>query len=400
MRWLLFLAVLPAIANGSGDVVARIRRHSAEILSRLPNYTCRMTVERATRASNSKKWKPIDTLRLDVAYVEGSELFAWPGAGKFEEKPLNEIVGPGALTGTGDFAMHIRAILVDPGARIACREGKPIECSYSVPLASTKYLIVLGDQRGLASYHGRFTVDPDTLDLQELDLAIDEVRPAVAVQSATKKMEYMRVPIGDSTFLLPRRTELEMEAEGVFSRNVTRFDECRQYTGESVISFGDPADIAPAAVTVRHLLLRPDLRIESALQTKLTLEMAIGDPVMAIVTHAVKEHGVEVLPKGAQLLGRVTRLERAQRFRMEYCIVGVSFDSVERDGAKGEFRADLESVGAGPAYHVPGVNDPAAPLTVWNSVRGHPAPKPGESIFYVRGPSLRVPALRMIWRTK
>jgi hypothetical protein len=400
MRWLLLLAVLPAVADGSGDVVARIRRHSADILSRLPNYTCRMTIERATRASNSKKWRSIDTLRLDVAYVAGSELFAWPGAGKFEEKPLNEIVGPGALTGTGDFAMHIRAILVDPGARIACREGNPIECSYSVPLASTKYLIVLGEQRGLASYHGRFTADPVTLDLQHLDVAIDEVRPAVAVQSATKKIEYVRVPIGDSTFLLPRLTELEMETEGMLSRNTTRFDECRQYTGESVISFGDPADIAPAAAEVSHLDLPPGLRIESALETRLTLEMAIGDPVKAIVSHAVKQHRLQLLPKGARLLGRVTRLERAQHFRMEYCIVGVSFDSVECDGARGDFQGRLESVGAGLAYYVPGLNDPAAPASVWNSLRSHPEPRPGESIFYVRGSSLRVPALRMIWRTK
>jgi hypothetical protein len=399
MRWLL-LAVLPAVANGSGDVVARIRSHSAEILSRLPNYTCRMTIERAARPSGSKKWKPIDTLRLDVAYVAGVELFAWPGAGKFEEKPLGEIVGPGPLTGTGDFAMHIRAILVDPGARITCHEGNPLDCSFSIPLAESTYLIVFGEEQGLASYHGRFTVDPVTLDLQRLDLAIDEVRPRVAVQSAAKSIEYMRAPIGDSTFLLPRRTELVTEAEGILSRNITRFDECRQYTGQSVISFGDPADIGPAAPESRDLQLPSGLRIESALETRLTLEMAIGDPVNAIVTQAVKQHGARVLPKGARLTGRITRLERAQHFRMEYCIVGVIFDSVRCDGASGEFRGELESVGAGPAYHIPGLNDPAAPLTVWNSLRSHPEPRPGESIFYVRGSSLRVPALRMIWRTK
>src|SRR5262245_59103634 len=84
-------------------LLARIKAKAAENLKRLPNYTCTETVVRTRRRRESRKTEPVDTLRLEVALVDGREMFTWPGGGKFEEKNLGEMVGAGAAISNGNF---------------------------------------------------------------------------------------------------------------------------------------------------------------------------------------------------------------------------------------------------------------------------------------------------------
>ncbi len=72
--------------------------------------------------------------------------------------------------------------------------------------------------------------------------------------------------IGDADFLLPESSELIMvDTLGTENRNRTRFSGCRQYAGESVVSFGDPPpnlDSLPVAPNYRSMDVPPGLRIE------------------------------------------------------------------------------------------------------------------------------------------
>src|SRR5207244_2388962 len=91
-------------------MLARIRVHMSDNLQRQPNYTCLETVERTALLKGSKK-PLLDTLRLEVALVDGKELFAWPGAAKFEDKELREIVATGTI-GNGNFAIFARVVFM------------------------------------------------------------------------------------------------------------------------------------------------------------------------------------------------------------------------------------------------------------------------------------------------
>src|SRR5207237_772673 len=109
-----------------------IKARAAENLQRLPNYTCTETIERTRRLHGSRKFQPLDILRLEVALVEGKELFSWPGAGKFEERGIGEIVGHGAASGKVAFALHwpSRATL---WSTTACASARSISCCPSLP---------------------------------------------------------------------------------------------------------------------------------------------------------------------------------------------------------------------------------------------------------------------------
>src|ERR1700694_2080018 len=113
--FLLCISVSPSIAQELAPeilLLARIKVRAAENLQRLPNYTCTQTIERSHRSGKARKFEPLDTLRLEVALVEGKELFSWPGAGKFEDKGIGEIVGGGGAIGNGSFALHAKSIFL------------------------------------------------------------------------------------------------------------------------------------------------------------------------------------------------------------------------------------------------------------------------------------------------
>src|SRR5579872_735111 len=73
-------------------LLAHIRTRMVSNLQRQPNYTCVETVERSRRAGPARKFELQDTLRLEVALVDGKEMFAWPGARRFEDADFRMMV--------------------------------------------------------------------------------------------------------------------------------------------------------------------------------------------------------------------------------------------------------------------------------------------------------------------
>src|SRR5271165_1271956 len=90
--------------------LSQIREHMMSNLAHLPDYTCVEMVERTQRKRGARKFQPLDRLRLEVAVVDGREMFGWPGARNFEETDPRNLVAEGAI-GNGNFALHARAII-------------------------------------------------------------------------------------------------------------------------------------------------------------------------------------------------------------------------------------------------------------------------------------------------
>jgi hypothetical protein len=114
--WILFVAAAPISYNqtelaSETILLARIRYHMSQTLQKQPNYTCEQSIERSRRRAASQKYEIVDTVRLEVALVGSRELFSWPGAGKFEETDISDMVRGGAI-GNGNFALHARSVFL------------------------------------------------------------------------------------------------------------------------------------------------------------------------------------------------------------------------------------------------------------------------------------------------
>jgi len=62
-----------------------------------------------------------------------------------------------------------------------------------------------------------------------------------------ESMRYTKMRIGDTEFLLPRDSEMAAEDEsGVYSLNIIRLERCREFTGQSSVTFGSAVESSTA----------------------------------------------------------------------------------------------------------------------------------------------------------
>lgn len=384
-------------------LLSRIKRHMEQVLNRQPNYTCLETIERSRRSGRTKRFQLVDALHLEVAVVEGKELFSWPGEREFKDRDLRELAPTGAI-GNGSFALHARSVFLSGTPRITYSgeeiiAGRAVSrYDYDVPQFRSGFRIRIGHLEGITGYRGSFWNDAETLDLLRLDVEAIEIPPHLPLRGTKDSMRYERMPIGESTFLLPKSSEMILEDfDGTQSRNVIGFSRCRQFTGESTLSFDEapPGDTAPTPLA-EAIVLPAGLSIELELLTPVQFPgNAIGDEIEARVRRDVKRKGVVLVPKGALLKGNVAVLERRKDSRgQEGILVALQWREISFDGKVGPFEGQLEEGGAIPIsqsssraiYHRPALRE--------LGMAAH------RDVFYVRKDSTQLPrGLPLNWRT-
>jgi hypothetical protein len=388
-------------------LLARIKVHMEEHLRRQPDYTCQLTIERSRRRAPARRYQHLDTLRLEVALVEGKELFSWPGEREFQDRDLRALVPTGTI-GTGSFALHARSVFLSSWPRYH-RVGEELfggrlchRYDYSVSLPGSRYYLKVGALQALVPYHGSFWVDAETLDLVRLIVRADVIPPELELESVTETIDYAITPIGRGQFLLPKTSETVLvDPAGNEHRNRTVFSDCRQYAGESFLSFSEPpAAEAPAPRPAPAEVELPEgAYLDLELQTTIDGENSrIGDPIVAVLRSPVKRGREVVMPKGALARGRLLHLERVSG-RVTWYIVAIQFETLESHDRRATVRARLEEISAVLPYGGRPVVRAAFPGGIL--VR-RPALEavPGAGIFYVKGEMIRLGSgTWMVWRT-
>jgi hypothetical protein len=368
----------------------------SDLLKRLPNYTCLQTIERTQRDPNGRT-KLIDVIRMEVALVDGKELFAWPGSKKFDDTSISDMVKGGAI-GNGNFALHAKAIFQSSAPRFqfageTIRDGrKNYRWDFVVPQNLSGYQIGNFIDHAIAGYHGSFWADAATLDVTRLEVYADDIPPLLKINAAADAVDYQNVKLGQENFLLPSRSELTLiNAGGTQHRNRTTFSGCRQYMGESTISFDDVPQDQRAREPERTLQLPPRLTLEVMLDTPLADESsAIGDPVTAILKKPVKLGSGLVAPKGAVLHGRITDLRKSQT-QMAGWAVGLTFFEMGWQNTHAQLRARL--------LETPTLSMRASISSQYRAALREIARQNG--IFFVPGVRLKVPrGFLMYWETE
>src|SRR6202044_3654484 len=127
---------------------------------RLPRYTCVETIARAQylaprgnpgdcnalisrrRLVNDQGSLGVrDRLRLDVAVINGGEIFSWAGAGKFETQNVDSLIGGGA-SGSGDFGSFLGSVFGNDPDVIRYRglSNDLAVFDYNVPVTKSAYV--------------------------------------------------------------------------------------------------------------------------------------------------------------------------------------------------------------------------------------------------------------------
>jgi hypothetical protein len=231
----------------------------------------------------------------------------------------------------------------------------------------------------LVGYHGFFTADRDSFNVSELEVEADDIPFSLQIFRAQLHMEYAVSRIGNSDSLLPQTSEvLLVDLSGRSSRIHVRFDGCHEFTGESTISFTEPAAVPEAAAPTAGPQTLP---AGTELVVRLTMPVergatAIGDTVSGEIVREAR--GPAPIPKGAAASLRITRILDVTDGRQVYHAVFFQLLYVEAGGR----RYDVASA----------VLRGASGLS--RSIRT----KEGGILF--RGPSFRIePGCELTWRT-
>jgi len=242
---MVLLAQSPVVDDPDA-LLQRIRSQVAEHLSQLPNYTCHEVVNRLIRPLNGSS-DQMDRVELEVAFVGRRELFSRAGESQFEDQPINKIVTAGTI-GSGSFGSFADSIFVEKSASFryvgqSKKDGhKTVRYDFDVPPEKSHFLLQQASAQGIVGYKGSFWVDLDTLDLVQLEIKADRMPSNIRVRFE-EKIRYNLVRIRDSEFLLPRHAELAVsDSEGNYSLNATSLEQCREFVGQSVVTFQTPGD--------------------------------------------------------------------------------------------------------------------------------------------------------------
>src|SRR6185312_14028242 len=143
-------------------LLSRIRRGVAETLSRLPSYACLENVNRLARKSHSKRFRPTDTLRLEVIASGERELFSWPDS---QFSNAADTLVPVGLTTSGEFYSSAKSVFLAGPALNGVRAAR---YDYRVSQAFSGYRLDIGGRRAIVGFSGSFWADPTNAELLRL----------------------------------------------------------------------------------------------------------------------------------------------------------------------------------------------------------------------------------------
>ena len=333
-------------------LLAHIRQRAASDFAHTPNFTCRESIQRF-RGRPGKPLKRVDTVQVEVANIDGRELFAWPGERHFEERTIMDMVGSG-LVSDGEYIVDAHNVLLGGAARITYHGAErvagrdTVRFDFNFATAFSPYTLVVGEAKAVIGEKGAFWADPLTYSLLRLSFVGTDIPDSIGVRATNVQIDYGRTRIGDVDALLPVRAISGLtEAHGDAVSNDIEFTGCRQYTAESVVT-AEPPDIVntpPPAPSSDDVVLPLGYDIQIRLTNAIRLAAAnVGDPVEAELASDVKFREKTYAPKGALVTGRIRFLQQnGGRYS-----VGLEFNEVAFGQTHMRFAARL--LNAGPHY--------------------------------------------------
>ena len=348
MRFARCLVILCAAAVSSAQSeLPQIKRQMQQHLSRLVNLTCLETIQRSIVTRNGRT-QTNDTLRIEVAFVDGREIYSRLGAGKFDDRGIGEF-GRGGAIESGLFATLAQFVFMKEGTTYryageeTLRGRRTIRYMYQVPLHVSGYQISVGREHAIVGFSGAFWADAETLQVLRLKVQADHIPINLGVLESIQTIDYGRVRLGEVDFLLPERAEMKLlQRSGGQSRNRTEFSHWLQYVGESTLKFED--SLSSSTTVDTPIKLPPGLTLVTHLATEIRSDRArVGDRITATVVREAEWKGNVIVPAGATLVGRIRAIEKSGEPIGAFTLA-LEFSELQIGSRKARFFARLTEV--------------------------------------------------------
>jgi hypothetical protein len=210
----------------------------------LPNYVCDQLTTRYIEHSRSSGWEPLDVITAKVVYEDGREDYRdITVGGKKTNKSMMDL---GGTTSTGEFASTMHSLFSSAtDAEFKLYESTSVDGSaaaiynFKVALHRSDWLIKVGGQELLPAYSGSVWLDKSTGEVRRLEMQADNIPKDFPFDTVEMAVDYDRVHLGTSEFLLPVHSENIACQRGspICTKNAIDFRDYHKFTGESTIEF-------------------------------------------------------------------------------------------------------------------------------------------------------------------
>jgi hypothetical protein len=267
---------LPPAPNAveQAAIIDEVREYALNYSKSLPNYLATQVVRRyqanapgARYARSSEpSWVQVDLLTIRLSYFDQKEEYKLI---MHNNNPTQEdFKNVGGATSTGEFGSMLRDIFEprtharfswDGWARL--RDQLVMAFSYSVEQANSQWGIEYEKKDHIVpAYSGRILIDKETHLVMRVTLNADNIPLTFPVKMATTILDYDYVDISGHPFLLPLKSETQMSADGVLSRNDTEFRLYRKYSAEAEIKYDITPDELPTDKTKETPVTKVDCK--------------------------------------------------------------------------------------------------------------------------------------------
>lgn len=345
-RSLLIFACISALAADrqpdEAAIMTRILTRVRASVAKIPNYTCLETITREYYEAMAPvarscdvvlaaqehptlnmqlRHTATDRLRIEVAMSSHGEMHSWPGDKSFYDGKIDAMVREGPM-GTGTFGAFLAAVFQQDVKNYRFLEQLTVEgrlrarFAFAVPRTDSHYFIKLDKDWKETAYDGTFEADVETGELAWVALNT-AVLPEIAGTCQTRtRIELGQAAIGDSDFLLTRRARQEfIGTDSSHTVNTMEFSSCREYRGESTISFGTAPEASGSPVDGTKRQAAPPAAKPTGIRFNLELTSpldsataAAGDRFTARVRNTpLTLHSIA--PNNAIVEGRILRVQ-------------------------------------------------------------------------------------------
>jgi hypothetical protein len=230
------------------NIIEAARKVAVQYSANLPNFICTLIVRRQEAAKNSRSWRPVDTLVLEIVYSETGESRKLLSInGKPTQKTTNDL--DGFYLG-GEYGGILKGIF-DPKSETRFRwerwadlYGRPAHVfSYSIDKAHSQYKLSFdegGGKKGndVFAWRGLIYVDRETLQVMRQTHVAEGIPADWPVRGASGELDYGFVEIAGKRVLLPVHAENRIPwRDESQARSVMEFSNYHQFRTETTIRF-------------------------------------------------------------------------------------------------------------------------------------------------------------------
>ena len=273
-------------AEEQAAIIEDVREYALNYSKNLPNFLSTQVVRRYQAGapgsrynrSSEPSWVQVDLLTLRLSYFDQKEEYKL--IMRNNSPTQEDFKSVGGATSTGEFGSLLRDIFEprtharfgwDGWARLGRLGDRQLVMafSYSVEQANSQWGIEYERKEHIVpAYSGRILIDKDSHMVMRVTLNADNIPATFPVKMATTVLDYDYVDISGHPFLLPLKSETQMSADGVLSKNDTEFRLYRKYSAEAEIKYDITPDALPADQTKETPAAAPKTAAPQAIDCK------------------------------------------------------------------------------------------------------------------------------------